>query len=110
MPPGFLAEAARVLRPDDRLAIADIVTERPLTEGIAGNADLCASCIGGAAHEDTYREIIEAAGLGVTRRAVQPVPIPLAAGPRGQQHVRREEHLPAGGQTGRVTPFIGSPA
>ena len=60
------AEAARVLRPGGRLAIADIVTERPLTEAIVGNADLWASCIGGAAHEDAYRETIESAGLRVT--------------------------------------------
>jgi arsenite methyltransferase len=60
------AEVARVLRPGGRLAIADIVTERPLTEAIVGNADLWASCIGGAAHADAYREIIEAAGLRVT--------------------------------------------
>jgi arsenite methyltransferase len=42
------AEAARVLRPGGRLAIADIVTTRPLTEAIVSNADLWASCIGGA--------------------------------------------------------------
>jgi ubiquinone/menaquinone biosynthesis C-methylase UbiE len=58
-------EAARVLRPGGRLAIADIVTERQLTEAIVGNVDLWASCIGGAAHEDTYRQAIEAAGLRI---------------------------------------------
>jgi arsenite methyltransferase len=42
------AEAARVLRPGGRLAIADIVTDRQLTESIVCNADLWASCIGGA--------------------------------------------------------------
>jgi ubiquinone/menaquinone biosynthesis C-methylase UbiE len=59
------AEAARALRPGGRLAIADIVTERPLTEAIVSNPDLWASCIGGAAHEDTYRKTIEAAGLRI---------------------------------------------
>jgi arsenite methyltransferase len=58
-------EAARALRPGGRLAIADIVTEQPLTDSIVSNADLWASCIGGAAHEDSYRELIEAAGLRV---------------------------------------------
>jgi arsenite methyltransferase len=43
------AESARVLRRGGRLAIADIVTEQQLTEAIVCNADLWASCIGGAA-------------------------------------------------------------
>jgi SAM-dependent methyltransferase len=59
------AEAARVLRPGGRLAIADIVSERRLTESIVGNADLWASCIGGAAQWDTYLDAIEGAGLHV---------------------------------------------
>ena len=59
------AEAARVLRPGGRLAIADIVTERQLKEAIVSDADLWASCIGGAAQEDDYRHAIEAAGLRV---------------------------------------------
>jgi arsenite methyltransferase len=63
--PRVFAEAARVLRPGGRLAIADIVTERPLTEAIVRDADLWASCIGGAAHEGTYRQAVEAAGLRI---------------------------------------------
>ena len=59
------AEAARVLRPGGRLAIADIVTEQQLTDAIVANADLWASCIGGAAQQDTYRALIESAGLVV---------------------------------------------
>ena len=47
------AEAARVLRPGGRLAIADRITEKPLTEAIVCNADLWASCIGGAAEQET---------------------------------------------------------
>ena len=57
------AEAARVLRPGGRLAIADIVSETQLPEQIVGNVDLWASCIGGAAHQDTYQQLIEAAGF-----------------------------------------------
>jgi arsenite methyltransferase len=59
------AEAARVLRPGGRLAIADIVTETQLTDAIVCNSDLWASCIGGAAQQDGYRAAIEAAGLTV---------------------------------------------
>lgn len=61
----FLA-AARLLRPGGRFAIADIVTERHLTDAVIANADLWASCIGGAAQEDDYQAAIEAAGLRVT--------------------------------------------
>ncbi|MGI8461456.1 MAG: methyltransferase domain-containing protein [Solirubrobacterales bacterium] len=59
------AEAARVLRSGGRLAIADIVSEQQLKESIVCDADLWASCIGGASQEDAYREAIEAAGLRV---------------------------------------------
>lgn len=59
------AEAARVLRPGGRLAIADIVSEQQLKESIVCDADLWASCIGGAAQEDAYREAIEGAGLRI---------------------------------------------
>lgn len=56
-------EAARVLRPNGRLAIADIVAELELSPQIVANTDLWASCIGGAAQQDAYQEAIEAAGL-----------------------------------------------
>jgi arsenite methyltransferase len=58
-------EAARLLKSGGRLAIADIVTESPLPEGVVCNADLWAACIGGAAQQDEYRTAIEAAGLRV---------------------------------------------
>jgi arsenite methyltransferase len=66
------AEAARVLRPGGRLALADIVTELPLTEAIVCDADLWASCIGGAALETTYREAVEAAGLHIETLRTNP--------------------------------------
>jgi SAM-dependent methyltransferase len=58
--------AARALTPGGRLALSDIVTEQPLTEGITSNAELWASCIGGAAQIDAYLASIEDAGLRVT--------------------------------------------
>lgn len=60
-------EAARLLTPGGRLAIADIVTEQPLPENVVCNADLWAACIGGAAQQGDYRAAIEAAGLAIER-------------------------------------------
>ena len=57
--------AARALVPGGRFAVSDIVTEQPLTEAISCNAELWASCIGGASQVDSYRADIEAAGLRV---------------------------------------------
>jgi len=66
------AEAARVLRPGGRLAIADIVTEQQLKEAITCDANLWAACIGGAAQEDAYRAALEGAGLQVTEVVANP--------------------------------------
>jgi arsenite methyltransferase len=66
------AEIARVLRPGGRLASADIVTTRQLTETIVSNADLWASCIGGATQQDIYRNLIEAAALTIKASRVNP--------------------------------------
>lgn len=62
------SEAARVLRPGGRLAIADIVSEKQLTESIVCNPDLWASCIGGAAQQDAYVDAIQAAGFTVSKQ------------------------------------------
>jgi SAM-dependent methyltransferase len=59
------AEAARILRPGGRLAIADIVSEEQLKESIVCNAELWAACIGGAAQQDAYFEAIGGAGLAI---------------------------------------------
>jgi len=58
-------EAARVLKSGGRLAISDIVTEVQLSESITCNASLWAACIGGAAQEDDYKDMVEQAGLKV---------------------------------------------
>jgi ubiquinone/menaquinone biosynthesis C-methylase UbiE len=57
--------AARALKPGGRLALADIVTETQLPDGIVCNSTLWAACIGGAMQQGRYRDAIEAAGLVV---------------------------------------------
>jgi arsenite methyltransferase len=59
------AEAARVLRPGGRLAIADIVSGRALKERTRRNVELWAACIAGAIPRDDYVKAIGAAGLQV---------------------------------------------
>ena len=56
-------EVHRVLKPDGRLALSDIVSERQLPEDIKTDADLWAACIGGAEQTDAYTELIETAGF-----------------------------------------------
>ena len=63
--PAVFTAAARVLRPGGRLALADIVSERQLPEGVTCDAALWAACIGGAMQSDGYREAIESAGFEV---------------------------------------------
>jgi SAM-dependent methyltransferase len=63
------AEAARVLKPGGRLAIADIVSGRALKERTRRNVELWAACIAGAIPRSNYLEAIEEQGLAV--RAVR---------------------------------------
>jgi len=61
------AAAATALRPGGRLAIADIVSAKPLPEGVTCDASLWAACIGGAMQRGRYLEAIERAGFGIER-------------------------------------------
>lgn len=59
-------EVHRVLRSGGTLAISDIISERQMPDSIKSDADLWASCIGGAEQIDAYTSIIERAGFDVT--------------------------------------------
>jgi arsenite methyltransferase len=59
------AEAARVLRPGGRLALADIVSGRALKERTRRNVELWAACIAGAIPRGSYLEAISEQGLEV---------------------------------------------
>src|SRR5215510_14392132 len=59
------AEAARVLRPGGRLALADIVSGRALRERTRRNVELWAACIAGAIPRPAYLEALSQAGFQV---------------------------------------------
>jgi ubiquinone/menaquinone biosynthesis C-methylase UbiE len=47
-------EAYRVLKPEGRLTVSDIVSERALPDEIKNNSDAWACCIGGALERQEY--------------------------------------------------------
>ena len=59
------AQAARALRPGGRLALSDVVVERPIVERTVRQADLWAACIAGAMAETDLVLAVGAAGLRV---------------------------------------------
>jgi len=63
------SEAARVLRPGGRLALADIVSAKPLKEKTRRNTELWAACIAGAIPVSSYLEALDSSGflINVTR-------------------------------------------
>lgn len=68
--PQVFREAARLLRPGGKMAIADIVTDVQLPENITCNATLWAACIGGAWQVGRYKDAIESTGLRIVAEQV----------------------------------------
>lgn len=58
-------EAYRILKPNGRMAISDIVSKVKLPESISCNATLWAACIGGALQKDNYFNLIRRAGFEI---------------------------------------------
>jgi|1186.fasta_scaffold63935_2 arsenite methyltransferase len=84
---GAFAEAARVLRPGGRLALADIVTNRQIVARTACQADLWAACIAGASQSDLYLQDIASAGFEL--QAIQANPAYRFASERAQRTSER---------------------
>ncbi|WP_312911357.1 methyltransferase domain-containing protein [Natronosalvus caseinilyticus] len=57
------SEVNRVLEPNGRLALSDIISEEHMSESIKTDADLWAACIGGAEQVDDYTMMIETPGF-----------------------------------------------
>jgi SAM-dependent methyltransferase len=60
-------EAARVLRPEGRMVVSDIVLNRPLPPGAAEDPDLYSACVAGALLREEYLAAIGAAGFEEVR-------------------------------------------
>jgi SAM-dependent methyltransferase len=56
-------DAFRVLRPNGRILISDVVTERELPEDVRRNFEAWAGCIAGALEKQEYLDTIKKAGF-----------------------------------------------
>ena len=68
-----LSEAYRVLKTGGRLAIADVVSLRPVSSEIKKQAQLWAGCISGAMPIEDYKSILE--NIGFKNISIEPVHI-----------------------------------
>jgi len=57
-------EAHRVLKPQGKLVISDIVTEKVLPEGVRNDLQAWSCCVGGALEQQEYLAKIQEAGFG----------------------------------------------
>jgi SAM-dependent methyltransferase len=65
--PRLFTEIHRVLRPDGRAVISDIVSDKPVPRELQENAELWSGCISGAFAEDDFLAAFREAGFDGTR-------------------------------------------
>jgi SAM-dependent methyltransferase len=65
-------EAFRVLKPDGRLAVSDVVNIAPLPEDLRADPALLCGCVAGAAPVDRVKTLLRAAGFVDVTVTVRP--------------------------------------
>jgi ubiquinone/menaquinone biosynthesis C-methylase UbiE len=58
-----LNEKARVLKPDGKLVMHDVISKAPMPKVVQTNPELYCGCIGGAVSQDDYVKMLKQAGL-----------------------------------------------
>ncbi len=58
-----LREAFRVLRPNGRFAVSDVIVQGELPEAVRRDLEAWVGCVAGALHEDEYRARLQAVGF-----------------------------------------------
>ncbi len=74
------AEAFRVLKPDGRLAISDVVATGPIPMELQNQAAALAGCVSGAAPIDDVRAMLKAAGFTDINVAIAPQSAEIVGG------------------------------
>ena len=94
--PQVFAEAFRVLRPDGRLMVSDIVLDSPLPPALLNSVSAYVGCVSGASLRDDYLGMITAAGFrAVTVIAEDRFPVETTASDPTLQALVRESGLTA---------------